>query len=47
VTDPDGDGVPLESIRRVMDRLDEKTVDVPPEPASLLPAIRDTEKLPP
>jgi hypothetical protein len=38
VTDPDGDGIPLEAIRRVMDRLDranEETVDVTPEPGPL------------
>jgi hypothetical protein len=38
ITDPDR-GIPLESVRRVMDRLDranEETVDVTPEPASLL-----------
>jgi hypothetical protein len=39
VTDFDGNGIPLESIRRVMDRLDRANVaavDVTPEPASLL-----------
>src|SRR6478672_7689952 len=44
VIDPDGDGIPLEAIRLVMDRLDranEETVDVTPEPAPLLPTIRD------
>jgi hypothetical protein len=49
VTDPDG-GIPLETIRRVMERVDranEKTVDVTPKPASLLPAIKDDGKLPP
>jgi hypothetical protein len=43
VIDPDGDGIPLETIRLVMDRLDranEETVDVTPEPAPLLPTIR-------
>jgi hypothetical protein len=35
VTDPDGNGIPLETIRWVMDRLDEKTVDVTPELAPL------------
>jgi hypothetical protein len=37
LTDPDG-GIPLEAIRRVMDRLDranENTLDVTPEPAPL------------
>ncbi len=36
MTDPDGGGIPLEAVRRVMDRLDranEETVDVTPEPA--------------
>jgi hypothetical protein len=38
VTDPGGNGIPLETIRRVMDRLDranDETVDVAPEPAPL------------
>ena len=42
VTDPDG-GIPLETIRRVMERVDranEEAVDVTPEPASLLPDKR-------
>jgi hypothetical protein len=30
-----------------LDRANEETVDVTPEPASLLPTIRDNEKLPP
>jgi hypothetical protein len=34
VTDPDG-GIPLETIRRVMERVDRQTVDVTPEPAPL------------
>jgi hypothetical protein len=51
VTDPDG-GIPLETIRRVMERVDRQMVDVTPEPAPLRldhkrPAIRDNEKLPP
>ena len=49
VTDPDG-RIPLETVRRVMARLDaenEETVDVTPEPAPLLPTIRDNQKLPP
>ena len=32
VTDPDG-GIPLETIRRVMERVDRRMVDVTPEPA--------------
>ena len=35
VTDPDG-GVPLETIRRVMERVDRQMVDVTPEPAPLV-----------
>src|SRR6202171_6548409 len=49
VTDPDG-GIPLETIRRVMERVDranEEAVDVTPDPASLLTAIRKNEKVPP
>jgi hypothetical protein len=46
VTDPDR-GIPLETIRRVMERVDRQMVDVTPKPASLLPAIKDNEKLPP
>src|SRR6202051_3645554 len=42
VTDPDG-GIPLETIRRVMERVDRQMVDVTPKPASLLPAIKDNE----
>ena len=34
VTDPDG-GIPLETIRRVMERVDRQMVDVTPEPAPL------------
>jgi CBS domain-containing protein len=45
LTDPDG-GIPLETIRRVMERVDRQMVHVMPEPASLLPAIKDDEKLP-
>jgi hypothetical protein len=45
VRDPDRDGIPLETIRRVMERVDRQMVDVTPEPAPLLPAIRDNEKL--
>ena len=30
-----------------VDRANEETVDVTPEPASLLPAIKDDEKVPP
>jgi hypothetical protein len=41
ITDPDGGGIPLEAVRRVMDRLDRakanaEAVDVTPEPASML-----------
>ena len=46
ITDPDG-GIPLETIRRVMERVDRQMVDVTPVPAPLLPAIKDNEKLPP
>ena len=46
VADPDG-GIPLETIRRVMERVDRQMVDVTPKPASLLPATKDDEKLPP
>jgi hypothetical protein len=46
IMDPDG-GIPLEGVRRVLERLDAATVDVTPEPASPLPAITDDEKLPP
>ena len=42
MTDPDG-GIPRETIRRVMERVDRQMVDVTPEPAPLLPAIRDNE----
>ncbi len=34
VTDPDG-GIPLETIRRVMERVDRQMVDVTPQPAPL------------
>jgi hypothetical protein len=40
ITDPDG-GIPLESVRRVLERLDAETVDVTPEPAPRPPAIRE------
>jgi hypothetical protein len=47
VTDPDG-GIPLETIRRVMERVDRQMVDVTPEPAPRpLDHKRDNEKLPP
>jgi hypothetical protein len=46
VTDPDR-GIPLETIRRVMERVDRQMVNVTPKPASLLPATKDDEKLPP
>jgi hypothetical protein len=46
MTDPDG-GIPLETIRRVMERVDRQKVDVTPVPAPLLPAIKDNEKLSP
>ena len=39
ITAPDA-GIPLEAVRRVLDRVDAETVDVTPEPASLPPAIR-------
>src|ERR1700736_3284932 len=42
LTGPEG-GIPLETIRRVMERVDranEEAVDVPPKPASLLPDKR-------
>jgi hypothetical protein len=32
ITDPDG-GIPLESVHRILERLDAETVDVTPEPA--------------
>ena len=39
VTEPEGNGIPLEAIRLMMDRLDranlEETVDITPEPAPL------------
>jgi hypothetical protein len=34
VTDPDG-GIPLETIRRVMERVDRQMLDVTPQPARL------------
>ena len=40
ITDPDG-GIPLESVRRILERLDAETVDVTPEPAPLPLAIRE------
>jgi hypothetical protein len=46
VTDPDG-GIPLETIRRVMERVDRQMVDVTPKPAPLPLDQRDNEKLPP
>ncbi len=46
ITDPDG-GIPLEAVRRVLERLDAQTVDVTPEPASPQPAITDDKKLSP
>ena len=39
ITDPDG-GIPLESVRRMLERLEATTVDVTPEPAPLPLAIR-------
>jgi hypothetical protein len=40
VTDPDGDGIPLETVRRIMERMDNaEAVDITPEPA-LLPLDR-------
>jgi hypothetical protein len=41
VTDPDGGGIPLEAIRRVLERVDAETVDVMPEPA---PPLLDHKK---
>ena len=36
VTDPDGNGIPLETVRRIMERMDNaEAVDITPEPASL------------
>jgi len=40
VTDPDC-GIPLETVRRIMERMDNETVDVTPEPAPPLPMIGD------
>jgi hypothetical protein len=34
-TDPEGNGISLETIRRVMERVDRQMVDVTPEPAPL------------
>jgi hypothetical protein len=34
ITDPD-DGIPLEAVRRLLDRMDAVTVDITPEPAPL------------
>ena len=34
ITDPDG-GIPLEAVRRLLDRMDAVTVDITPEPAPL------------
>ena len=31
ITNPDG-GIPLESVRRILERLDAETIDVTPEP---------------
>ena len=51
ITDPDG-GIPLEAVRRVLERLDAQTVDVTPEPASPQPMLTtrsyrlDSAKLP-
>jgi hypothetical protein len=45
MTDPDGQGIPLETVRRVMERVDRQMVDVTPEPAPLLPAVRDNKRL--
>ena len=46
VTNPDG-GIQLETIRRVMERVDRQMVDVTPEPAPLPPTMRHNQKLPP
>jgi hypothetical protein len=46
VTDPDG-GIPLETIRQVMERVDRQMVDVTPEPAPLQTTMRHNQKLPP
>ena len=46
VTEPEGNGIPLEAIRLVMDRLDranEETVDVTPEPAQLSHSVTPNE----
>jgi hypothetical protein len=45
ITEPDG-RIPLESVRRMLDRLDAETVDVTSEPAPVLPIIRDNGKPP-
>src|SRR5438128_12226368 len=41
VTDPDG-GIPLETIRRVMERVDRQTADITPEPAPPLLDHKET-----
>jgi hypothetical protein len=46
VTDPDG-GIPLETIRRVMERVDRQMVDVTPNRHRCRSTIRGDEKLPP
>jgi hypothetical protein len=46
ITEPDDGRIPLESVRRVLDRLDAETVDVTSEPAPVLPIIRDKGKPP-
>jgi hypothetical protein len=38
ITDPDG-GIPLESVRWMLERLEATTVDVTPEPAPLPPSL--------
>jgi hypothetical protein len=35
VTEPEGNGIPLEAIRRVLERVDAQTMNVTPEPAPL------------
>ena len=39
ITNPDA-GIPLEYVRKILERMDAETVDVTPEPAPLPPAIR-------
>src|SRR5712672_920250 len=46
ITDPDR-GIPLETIRRVMERVDRQMVDVTPQPAPLPLDHKRQEKLPP